>query len=94
MDFEDPKHLVAAAQKIRDQCTKNAFSAPLSIQQQKTIRNDPVIGPLWVSKFSLPSSTDDTSRDALLQLIDEQNLQQVCVESETSSLIQPQIELN
>lgn len=77
MDFQNSQHLVAAAQKIRRQYTKNAFSAPLSVKQQETIRNDPVIGPLWVSKFSLPSPTDDTSREALLQLVDEGNVHQV-----------------
>lgn len=77
MDFQNSQHLVAAAQKIRSRYTKNAFSAPLSVKQQETIRNDPVIGPLWVSKFSLPSPTHDTSREALLQLVDEGNIHQV-----------------
>lgn len=77
MDFENPEHLVVAAQKIRRHFIKNAFSAPLSVKQQETIRNDPVVGPVWVSKFSLPIPTNDTSRDALIQLVDEQNVHRI-----------------
>ncbi|KAJ5097460.1 benzoate 4-monooxygenase cytochrome P450 [Penicillium angulare] len=77
MDFHNPKHLVAAIQKIRAHFIENSYSAPLSVKQEETIRNDPPIGPLWVSKFSVPESTDDTSRDALLRLIDEANVHKI-----------------
>ncbi|CAL5868082.1 uncharacterized protein PFLUO_LOCUS2305 [Penicillium psychrofluorescens] len=73
MDFQNSKHLVAAAQKVRAEYLKGAHNTAISIQQKATCRNDPVKGPLWVSKFSLPSPTDDTSRDLLLQLVDEAN---------------------
>ncbi|KAJ6031563.1 hypothetical protein N7540_002295 [Penicillium herquei] len=77
MDFQNPKHLVAAIQKIRAQFIENSYSAPLSVKQEQTIRNDPPIGPLWVSKFSVPQSTDDTSRDALLRLVDKANVHKI-----------------
>ncbi|KAJ5797655.1 uncharacterized protein N7503_006951 [Penicillium pulvis] len=69
MDFQDPEDLVSAAQMIRDAYLEIAYSAPLSVKQQATIRNDPAIGSLWVSKCSLPSPKNDTSRDALDPLL-------------------------
>lgn len=77
MDFQDPEDLVSAAQMIREAYLENAYSAPLSVKQEETLRNDPVIGPLWVSKCSLPSPKDDTSRDALLRVVDDANVHQV-----------------
>ncbi|KAJ5626990.1 hypothetical protein N7528_004417 [Penicillium herquei] len=77
MDFQNPKHLVAAIKQIRAQFHENSYSAPLSVKQDETIRNDPPIGPLWVSKFSVSESTDDTSRDALLRLVDEANVHKI-----------------
>ncbi|KAJ5538530.1 benzoate 4-monooxygenase cytochrome P450 [Penicillium frequentans] len=77
MDFQDPEDLVSAAQMIREAYLENAYSAPLSVKQQETLRNDLVIGPLWVSKCPLPSSKDDTSRDALLRVVDDANVHQM-----------------
>ncbi|KAJ5702282.1 hypothetical protein N7488_009830 [Penicillium malachiteum] len=77
MDFQNPNHLVAAIQKIRAQFHENSYSAPLSVKQEETIRNDPPIGPLWVSKFSVSESKDDTSRDALLRLVDAPNVNKI-----------------
>ncbi|RAK99187.1 alpha/beta-hydrolase [Aspergillus ibericus CBS 121593] len=54
MDFENPSHLRAAAQKLRSE-------------------DDPVKGPIWVSKFTIPKPIKDTSRDLLLALIDMLN---------------------
>ncbi|KAJ5998650.1 hypothetical protein N7451_006460, partial [Penicillium sp. IBT 35674x] len=48
---------------------ESVYSAPLSVKQQETLRNNPVIGPLWVSKCSLPNPKDDTSRHALLRVV-------------------------
>ena len=73
MDFQNSKHLMAAAQKVRAEYLKGAHTTPITVQQKATCRSDPVKGPLWVSKFSLPSPTDDTSRNLLLELIDEAN---------------------
>ncbi|KAE8372686.1 alpha/beta-hydrolase [Aspergillus bertholletiae] len=77
MDFQNVKHLVAAAQKVRAEYLKGAHTTAISVQQKATCRNDPIKGPLWVSKFSLPSPADDNSRELLLQLIDEANEHQV-----------------
>ncbi|KAE8409390.1 alpha/beta-hydrolase [Aspergillus pseudonomiae] len=77
MDFQNAQHLVAAAQKVRAEYLKGAHTTSISVQQKATCRNDPVNGPFWVSKFSLPRPTDDNSRELLLQLIDEANEHQV-----------------
>ncbi|KAE8320570.1 hypothetical protein BDV39DRAFT_211544 [Aspergillus sergii] len=77
MDFQNAQHLVAAAQKVRAEYLKDAHTTAISDQQKATCRNDPVKGPLWVSKFTLPSSTDDNSRDLLFRLIDEANEHQM-----------------
>ncbi|KAJ5650187.1 benzoate 4-monooxygenase cytochrome P450 [Penicillium longicatenatum] len=73
MDFQNSKHLLAAVQKMRTEYLKTARTTAISVQQNATCRDDPVKGPLWVSKFSIPSPTEDTSRDLLLQLVDEAN---------------------
>ncbi|KAJ6150672.1 benzoate 4-monooxygenase cytochrome P450 [Penicillium chermesinum] len=73
MDFQNTKHLVSAAQKMRAEYLKGAHTTAISVQQAATCRNDPVKGPLWISKFSLPRPTDDTSLDLLLKLVDEAN---------------------
>ncbi|QRD86656.1 putative cytochrome P450 [Aspergillus flavus] len=73
MDFQNAQHLVAAAQKVRAEYLKGAHTTAISVQQNTTCRDDPVKGPLWVSKFSLPCPTDDNSRELLLRLIDEAN---------------------
>ena len=73
MDFQNAQHLVAAAQKVRAEYLKGAHTTAISVQQNTTCRDDPVKGPLWVSKFSLPCPTDDYSRELLLRLIDEAN---------------------
>jgi hypothetical protein len=73
MDFQNSKHLLAAVQKMRTEYLKIARTTAISVQQNATCRDDPVKGPLWVSKFSIPSPTEDTSRDLLLQLVDEAN---------------------
>ncbi|KAJ5742238.1 hypothetical protein N7533_011647 [Penicillium manginii] len=77
MDFQNSKHLVAAAQKMRAEYLKRAQTTAISVQQKASCRNDPIKGPLWVSKFTLPIPTDDTSRGLLLQLVDEANEHQV-----------------
>jgi hypothetical protein len=73
MDFENPHHLLIAAQKVRAEYLKGAKSASISVQQAATIRDAPVKGPVWVSKFTVPKSTNDNSRDLLLALVDEAN---------------------
>ncbi|KAJ5715779.1 uncharacterized protein N7483_012960 [Penicillium malachiteum] len=85
MDFGNPKHLVAAAQKMRAEFLKAANTVPVSVHQAATLRDDPVIGPFWVSKFSLSIPTDDNSCDALLQLVDEANLLQAQYDRPTSA---------
>lgn len=77
MDFQNAKHLVAATRKVKAAYLENAFEIPLAIGQQATLRDDPVVGPLWVSKFALPRATDSSSRDALIELVDEANVHQV-----------------
>jgi hypothetical protein len=73
MDFEDPRHLLAAAQKLRTEYIKGAKAASISVQQAATTRDAPVKGPVWVSKFTVPKPTNDNSRDLLLALVDEEN---------------------
>ncbi|KAA8651301.1 uncharacterized protein ATNIH1004_000182 [Aspergillus tanneri] len=73
MNFEDPRHLAAAAQKVRAEYLKGAHTASISSQQAAINRDDPVKGPLWVSKFTTPKPIRDTSRDLLISLIDEAN---------------------
>lgn len=73
MDFEDPRSLLAAAQMLRAEFLKGSMAASLSVQQAASIRDDPVKGPVWVSKFTGPKPTDDNSRDLLLALIDGAN---------------------
>ncbi|KAA8652790.1 uncharacterized protein ATNIH1004_001695 [Aspergillus tanneri] len=73
MNFEDSRHLIAATQKVRAEYLKSIHTIPISTQQATTNRNDPVKGPVWVSKFTNSKPTNDTSRDLLLSLIDEAN---------------------
>ncbi|RDW93802.1 uncharacterized protein DSM5745_01124 [Aspergillus mulundensis] len=73
MDFENIKHLQAAAQRIREGYLKIVHSTSISDLQLPSLRDDPVRGQLWVSKFTTPKPTQDTSRELLLELIDELN---------------------
>lgn len=79
MDFENPKHLIAAGRKVRAEYLKGVHNISISDHQKLICRDDPVKGPLWVSKFTLPSSSSagDTSCESLLQLVDEANVHQV-----------------
>lgn len=72
MNFEDPRHLMAATQKARAEYMKG-YNLSISAQQAATNRDRPVKGPVWVSKFAVPKPTDDSSRDLLLALVDEEN---------------------
>lgn len=75
MDFENPRHLAAATQTVRAEYLKGAHTVSISAQQDAINRDDPVKGPVWVSKFTTPKpiSGDDTSRDLFLSLIDKAN---------------------
>lgn len=75
MDYEDPRHLAAATAKLRADYLQAALNVPISTHQAVADRDDPVKGPVWVSKFTIlkPSDNVDTSRDLLLSLIDEAN---------------------
>ncbi|OKL58471.1 hypothetical protein UA08_06350 [Talaromyces atroroseus] len=73
MNFENPVHLVAATAKIRAEYLKVARTVSISVQQATINRNDPVKGPVWVSKYTVPKPTNDTSRDMLVSSIDETN---------------------
>ncbi|KAJ5159917.1 uncharacterized protein N7482_006921 [Penicillium canariense] len=73
MDFENSRHLAAAAQKIKIEYLRRARAASISVQQAAANRDDPATGPVWVSKFTAPKPTDDTSRALLLSLVDEAN---------------------
>ncbi|PYI08191.1 hypothetical protein BO78DRAFT_395808 [Aspergillus sclerotiicarbonarius CBS 121057] len=73
MDFENPAHLRAAAQKLRADYLKYAETTPISASQASTLKDHPLKGPIWVAKFAVPKPIDDTSRDLLLALIDELN---------------------
>ncbi|KAL4911014.1 hypothetical protein BDW74DRAFT_4920 [Aspergillus multicolor] len=73
MDFENIQHLQAAAKRIRETYLNVVHSTSISDLQRPSIRDDPVKGQLWVSKFTTPKPTRDTSRELLLELIDELN---------------------
>ncbi|KAL4979752.1 Alpha/Beta hydrolase protein [Aspergillus desertorum] len=73
MDWENVDHLQAAAQRVRAAYLKVVHSASISDLQHASLRDDPVKGQLWVSKFTTPKPTQDTSRELLLSLIDELN---------------------
>ncbi|KAL4864240.1 hypothetical protein BDV12DRAFT_176448 [Aspergillus spectabilis] len=73
MDFEDPDHLLGAAQKIRAEYLELAANTPISVSQGATLRDDLVKGPIWIAKFTVPKPTRDTSRELLLALIDKLN---------------------
>lgn len=79
MDFENPKHLLAGAQKIRADYINYARTTPISVSQASTLRDDDVKGPVWVSKFATPApiAKKDTSRSLLLDLIDNLNVKHV-----------------
>ncbi|KAF7585251.1 hypothetical protein BBP40_011552 [Aspergillus hancockii] len=73
MDFENKHHLLAATQKVRAEYLKGAKTVPISVQQAATVRENPAKGPVWVSKFTVPTPPKDSSRDLLLGLVDELN---------------------
>ncbi|KAL4810925.1 alpha/beta-hydrolase [Aspergillus unguis] len=73
MDFEDVEQLEAAAQAVRASYLSVVKSTSVSDLQRPSLRDDPVKGQLWVSKFQTPTPTNDTSRALLLSLIDELN---------------------
>ncbi|KAL4938900.1 hypothetical protein BDV06DRAFT_45830 [Aspergillus oleicola] len=73
MDFEDSNQLFAAIQKLRANYLKSVRISTISQAQKATLRGDPVKGPIWVSKFTISPSTQDTSRELLLALIDKLN---------------------
>ncbi|OKL61809.1 hypothetical protein UA08_02876 [Talaromyces atroroseus] len=77
MDFQNTKHLLASAQKIRADYINYARTTPISVSQASTLRDDAVKGPVWVSKFSTSAPTEDTSRTLLLDLVDELNIKHV-----------------
>ncbi|KAJ5108557.1 hypothetical protein N7456_005232, partial [Penicillium angulare] len=66
-----------ATRKVKAAYLESVYDVPISVGQKASLRDDPVIGPLWVSKFALPRSVDDSSRDALVELVDEANVHQV-----------------
>ncbi|KAL3439868.1 alpha/beta-hydrolase [Aspergillus insuetus] len=75
MDFEDPKHLLAAAAQARGAYEQSSQATSVSDAQAATLRDDPVKGPIWVAKFTTPAPepAQDTSRELLLSLVDELN---------------------
>jgi hypothetical protein len=77
MDFENPQHLLAAAQKARTQYLKTVQATSISVQQAASLQDNPVKGPVWVSKFTVPKPAIDNSRDLLLKLVDEENYKKI-----------------
>ena len=77
MDFENPQHLMAAAQKIRSRYIKRLHTIPVSVSQSESLKETPIQGPIWVSKFVAPRPTEDSSHDQLLALVDEENDQHI-----------------
>ncbi|PLB48690.1 alpha/beta-hydrolase [Aspergillus steynii IBT 23096] len=73
MDYNDPNHLLAAAKKLRAEFLQQVRTTSVSDAQAATLRDDPVKGPLWVAKFTVPKPTEDTSRELLLSLVDDLN---------------------
>jgi acetyl esterase/lipase len=73
MDWENIEHLQAAVQRVRAAYLKTVHSASFSDLQGPSLRDDPVKGQIWVSKFTTPKPTQDTSRELLLSLIDQLN---------------------
>ncbi|KAJ8065003.1 hypothetical protein OCU04_007306 [Sclerotinia nivalis] len=78
MDFQNIKHLTAATKQMREKYWNDAISTSISVQQAATTQDLPVKGPVWVSKFIIPSPPQvDNSRDLLLGLVDEHNTHNV-----------------
>ncbi|PYI33456.1 alpha/beta-hydrolase [Aspergillus indologenus CBS 114.80] len=73
MDFSNPQHLQQATKRLRDAYLQTARTVPISTQQAASLREEPVSGPVWVTKFTVAPSSHDNSRALLLQLIDQAN---------------------
>ncbi|KAL2830168.1 alpha/beta-hydrolase [Aspergillus pseudoustus] len=75
MDFQNRKHLLAAAAQARVAYAKSSETTSITDAQEASLRDDPVKGPIWVAKFETPAPEpgQDTSRDLLLSLVDELN---------------------
>ena len=73
MDFENVAHLKTAVQKMRAEYLKRAGGLTITQKQEETTKDVPIKGPVWISKFEVPASSDDDSRELLLQLIDQIN---------------------
>jgi acetyl esterase/lipase len=79
MDFQSPKHLLAAAAQARPTYEQSWQATSVSDAQAATLRDDPVKGPIWVAKSTTPAPepAQDTSRELLLSLVDELNKENV-----------------
>lgn len=87
IDFENPHHLLAAAQKVRAKFLERYTTTSISAQQAASNRDDPVKGPVWVSKFTVPKPTNDNSRDLFLGLVDEANYKNVRYDRPDSAML-------
>lgn len=74
MDWESKDSIQGAVAEMRDQILTFAALATISQQQEMTVNDHPVKGPVWVSNFTIPPPEgEDQVRTILLRQIDELN---------------------